>query len=115
MKPWFFQPDDPSEGLISTEEWIAIGALFSLTARELDVAILLFQARTRAHMSRRLARGESSVRKRIDKVFQKLNVRDKLGLVHRVWQVHRVLFNGAGASKAPRGQKDAPCKSADSD
>jgi DNA-binding CsgD family transcriptional regulator len=91
LKPWYLLPENPSEGLIATEEWIAIGEVFRLTARELNVAILLFQDRTRASMARRLARSPGGVRKRIDKVFRKLNVKDRVGLVHRVWQVHRVL------------------------
>jgi DNA-binding CsgD family transcriptional regulator len=101
LKPWYLLPEDPSEGLIATEEWIAIGELFHLTARELNVAILLFQDRTRASMARRLARSPGGVRKRIDKVFRKLNVKDRVGLVHRIWQVHRVLNSPEAAAKRP--------------
>src|SRR5262249_35091199 len=101
-------PANPADGLVSTEEWIEIGALFGLTGRELDVAILIFEDRTRAAMARRLRRSYGGIRKRIDRVFEKMNVRDKIGLVQRLWQVHRAITtkgrgsarNGKAASKA---------------
>jgi DNA-binding NarL/FixJ family response regulator len=105
VKPWFLLPENPSEGLIETEEWIAIGELFKLTGRELDVAILLFHDKTRASMARRLNRSTGSVRKRIDKVFHKLNVSGRVGLVQRIWQVHERLVRQAG-----RGGGAGPAK-----
>ena len=103
MKPWHLLPDNPAEELLTAEEWVAIGATFGLTGRELDVAILLFEDKTRASMARKLSRRPAGIRKRIDRVFQKMNVRDKLGLVHRVWRVYRALYFSTG-------HKDAPCK-----
>ena len=90
--PWQLLPHIPSEGLLSPEEWVGIGELFGFTGRELNVAILLFETKTRAGIARKLGKSAGSVRKRIDKVFRKMNVRDRVGLVHRVWHVHRKLF-----------------------
>ncbi len=99
MKPWYLLPENPAEGLLTPEEWIDIGTTFDLTGRELDVAILIFEDRTRAGMARKLRRSSGGIRKRIDKVFQKMNVQDKLGLVQRVWHVHNNL-------RAKRGESD---------
>jgi hypothetical protein len=112
VKPWYLLPEKPAEGLLTPEEWIAIGTTFGLTGRELSVAILIFEDRTRASMARKLARSAGGIRKRVDKVFQKMNVTGKLGLVQRVWQVHRTLFLDEKRGNSPdraRGHKDAPC------
>ena len=101
-KHWFLLPDKPFEDLLGLEDWITVGTTFGLTARELDVVILLFEDCTRQTICRRLHRGEASVRKRIDKVFRKMNVKDRLGLVQRIWHVHRALQSW--------GHKDAPCE-----
>jgi len=101
-KHWFLLPDKPFEDLLGLEDWITVGTTFGLTARELDVVILLFEDCTRQTICRRLHRGEASVRKRIDKVFRKMNVKDRLGLVQRIWHVHRALQSW--------GHKDAPCQ-----
>jgi DNA-binding CsgD family transcriptional regulator len=95
-KAWYLLPEKPAEGLLTTEEWIEIGSIFGLTGRELDVAILIFEDRTRASMARRLSRSSGGIRKRVDRVFRKLNVKGKLGLVQRIWHVHRALRSGAG-------------------
>ena len=104
LKPWYLVPDNSAEGLLTPEEWIAIGATFGLTGRELDVAILIFEDRTRASMARKLRRSSGGIRKRIDKVFEKLNLKGKLGLVQRIWRVYRRLFPARSG-----GHKDAPC------
>jgi len=101
-KHWFLLPDKPFEDLLGSEDWITVGTTVGLTGRELDAAVLLFEDCTRRTISRRLRRGEASVRKRIDKVFRKMNVKDRLGLVQRIWHVHRALQSW--------GHKDAPCE-----
>jgi DNA-binding NarL/FixJ family response regulator len=93
VKSRYLLPEKPADGLLTPEEWIAIGAAFGLTARELDVAILIFEDRTRAGIARRLSRSAGGIRKRVDKVFQKMNVTGKVGLVQRLWQVHRLLLS----------------------
>jgi DNA-binding CsgD family transcriptional regulator len=112
VKPWYLLPEKPAEGLLTPEEWVAVGSIFGLTGRELNVAILIFEDRTRASMARKLSRSPGGIRKRVDKVFQKMKVTGKLGLVQRVWQVHRSLFSGekrAFVEAEARGHKDAPC------
>ena len=100
--PWFLLPEKPSEGLLTSEEWVILGTTFNLTARELDAAILIFEDGTRMSIGRRLKRSPAAIRKRIDKVFKKLNVKDRLGLVQRLWQVYRTLY------PEREGHKDAP-------
>jgi DNA-binding CsgD family transcriptional regulator len=97
LKPWYLLPENPAEGcLLTPEEWIAIGSTFGLTGRELNVAILIFEDKTRASIARKLSRSPGGIRKRVDKVFEKMNVKGKLGLVHRVWHVYRALFSAKG-------------------
>jgi DNA-binding CsgD family transcriptional regulator len=93
-KPWYLLPENPAEGLLTAEEWIAIGSTFGLTGRELNVAILIFEDKTRASIARKLSRSPGGIRKRVDKVFKKMNVKGKLGLVQRVWRGYRTLFPG---------------------
>jgi DNA-binding CsgD family transcriptional regulator len=100
--PRFILPENPCDGLLAPEDWVAVGATLGLTARELAVAVLIFEDRTRRSIGRRLRRSAGGTRKRIDKVFKKMNVKDKLGLVQRVWQVHNAI--------EARGHKDAPCR-----
>jgi DNA-binding NarL/FixJ family response regulator len=90
-KPWYLLPDQPGADWISAEEWVEIGTVFGLTGRELSALILVFEDRTRRGLATRLKRSTGGVRKRIDKVFKKMNVTTKLGLVQRTLRVHDAL------------------------
>lgn len=98
-KPWFLLPDRPWLGLLTSADWAALGKTFGLTDRELKVAILIFEDRTRENIGRRLKRSRGGIRKRIDKVFMKLNIKSKLALIQRLWHVHR--------ARQPQEHKDA--------
>lgn len=87
-------PADPAEGLLSSEEWISIGIALDLSTRELCVAILIFEGQTRANIARKLHKNDGkpvspgTVRVYIDRLFQKLQVKDRVGFVLRIMRVH---------------------------
>jgi DNA-binding NarL/FixJ family response regulator len=58
-----------------------------LTNREIVVATLLMEGRTRKAISRRLKMSPETVRTHIDKLFLKLNVKDRLGLALRIARI----------------------------
>jgi len=74
----------PGEELLTAAEWQAIGLHFRLTRRELEVAVLLFEGKTRYQIARRLKCAPGTVRTYIDRLFAKLEVTDRLGLALRI-------------------------------
>jgi DNA-binding NarL/FixJ family response regulator len=80
-------PDNPGEGLLSAEDWIAVAARLRLTAREVSVAVLMFEGKTRLRIARQLGCAPGTVRVYIDRLFAKLNVEERVGLVLRVVRV----------------------------
>ena len=93
-------PGNPAAGLFTPEDWIAIGAALNLSPRELCIVVLIFEGRTRDSIARNLREADgtplstSTVRAYIDRLFEKLRVEDKVGLILRVVRVHRMLAVG---------------------
>jgi DNA-binding NarL/FixJ family response regulator len=85
-------PVNPAEGLLSAADWVKIGETLRLTPRELSIAAQMFDGKTRPQISRNLKCALGTVRVYIDRVFQKLNVRDRLGLVLRLVRIHWMLM-----------------------
>jgi DNA-binding NarL/FixJ family response regulator len=84
----FLVPNDPSEDFLTPEDWVNVGAAAKLTARELEVANLLFAGKTRAGVARRLQIDVETVRVYIDRLFKKLGVRDLRGMILRIARLH---------------------------
>lgn len=70
-----------------TADWQTIGETFRLTRRELSVAMLIFEGKSRYVISRRLRCAPSTVRTYIDRLFAKLQVKDRLGMALRIVRV----------------------------
>jgi len=87
-------PDDPSKDFLTPEEWLSVGMAFDLSSRELCVAILIFEGLTRSSIARTLHRADGkaissgTVRVYIDRLFDKLRVKDRVGFVLRILRVH---------------------------
>jgi DNA-binding NarL/FixJ family response regulator len=79
---------NPGEGLLSAEDWAAVAARCGLSARELSVATLMFEGKTRAQIARRLHCAPGTVRAYIDRLFAKLRVEDRLGMALRVVRIY---------------------------
>lgn len=77
----------PGEGLVATRQWKEIGARFGLTHRELSVAKLMFEGKSRYLISRQLNCAPSTVRTYIDRLFAKLQVEDRLDMALRIVSV----------------------------
>lgn len=77
-------PNDPSEDFLTAEDWVSLAAATRLTARELEVASLLFAGKTRAGVARRLQLNIETVRVYIDRLFKKLGVRNLRGMILRI-------------------------------
>jgi DNA-binding NarL/FixJ family response regulator len=81
-------PNDPSENFLTAEDWVNLAAVTKLTARELEVASLLFAGKTRAGVARRLQLDVETVRVYIDRLFKKLRVRNLRGMILRIARLH---------------------------
>jgi DNA-binding NarL/FixJ family response regulator len=97
---------------LTSEDWLAVAARLQLTARELSVAVLIFEGNSRFQISRRLGCAPSTVRVYIDRLFAKLQVRDRVGAVLRVVRVHRTLTQ---ETPGPVSHKDATCEGSEGD
>ncbi len=80
--------DDPAAEFLSGEDWVRVAVRAKLSTRELMVAILIFEGRTRMQIARRLRCALGTVRVYIDRLFAKLNVQDRVGLVLRIVRIH---------------------------
>ena len=81
-------PRHPGHGLLSSEDWVRVATRLQLTARELSVAVLLFEGKTRFQIARKLQCASGTVRVYIDRLFAKLNVKDRLGMVLAIVRLH---------------------------
>ena len=80
--------DHPGRDFLSPADWIQVGSLLRLSQRELVIAVLIFEGKKRASIGRQLGLSAGTVRVYIDRLFDKLNVEDRLGMVLRIVRVH---------------------------
>jgi DNA-binding NarL/FixJ family response regulator len=81
-------PENPGEDWVTDDDWALIAMHFQLSARELGVAVLLFEGNSRFQIAQKLACAPGTVRVYIDRLFAKLNVQDRLGMALRVVRVY---------------------------
>jgi DNA-binding NarL/FixJ family response regulator len=86
---------NPATALMSPEDWIRVAQELRLTARELTITVMIFEGKTRRAIARKLKSAPGTVRVHIDRVFGKLNVRDRVGLVLRIVAVRGQLADVA--------------------
>jgi DNA-binding NarL/FixJ family response regulator len=73
--------------MLSPESWAQVGQQLGLSARELSVAILILEGTSRSQIARRLQCAPGTIRVYIDRLFAKLHVEDRLGMVLRLIRV----------------------------
>jgi DNA-binding NarL/FixJ family response regulator len=78
----------PSDNLLSEHAWEHIAEEFGLSAREVEVARLVFSGKSREEIANELGCSVGSVRTYIDRVFKKLQVEDRLAMALRIVRVH---------------------------
>lgn len=88
FKEDLLSPENPGENLLSVEEWLTVARLLQLSGRERSVAILVFEGKSRSQIARELSCSPETVRVYIDRLFEKLNVHDRVELVLRIVRVH---------------------------
>ena len=101
-------PDNPADGLLGPEDWHIVAAQLQLSSRELSVAVLMFEGKSRFQIERRLKVAGGTVRVYVDRLFAKLNVRDRLGMALRVLRVH---LGNQTVGATPTSHKAATCES----
>jgi len=80
-------PANPGEDFLTGAEWVALANAVHLTTREIVVATLVLHGRTRKSIGRRLKLSPETVRVHIDRLFEKLQVQDRLGLALRIARI----------------------------
>jgi DNA-binding NarL/FixJ family response regulator len=98
---------NPGEGLLSDADWAALALEYKLTCRELSVAVLIFEGKTRYQIARALHCAPGTVRVYIDRLFAKLDVTDRLGMALRLVRLHLSLRPTAELSAS---HKSATCE-----
>jgi DNA-binding NarL/FixJ family response regulator len=87
----FLSPRNPGEEFLTGMEWVSMANSIGLTTREIVVATLLLQGRTRKGIAGRLKVSPETVRVHIDRLFEKFNVQDRLGLALRIARIREML------------------------
>ena len=82
--PALHVPANPGDDFLTGAEWITLAEMARLTTREMVVATLLLKGRTRKGIAHRLKLSPETVRGHIDRLFEKLNVKDRLGFGLRI-------------------------------
>ena len=82
---------DLAEKLISMEHWEKLTTVVGLSKRESIVARLIFEGKSRDFIAWDLGCAKGTVRTYVDRVYQKLNVGDRLELMIRLIGLHLTL------------------------
>jgi DNA-binding NarL/FixJ family response regulator len=67
--------------------WTEIADALHLTPREWEIVTLVFEGKTREAIANRLNVKVRTVRHHLERIYQKLDVNDKVGLVLRIIRV----------------------------
>jgi DNA-binding NarL/FixJ family response regulator len=96
-------PENPDEGLFTSDEWHAIGRALDLSERELAVTTFLIKGVSRQAIAHYLHKADGTcisadtVRVYIDRVFRKARVTDRVSLALRLARVYLMLRAGEHA------------------
>lgn len=75
---------EPLPELFSATRWRELASALELTRRQIEVARLICRGLTNEQIARELGRSASIVRGHSDKLYQRLNVHSRVGVVVRV-------------------------------
>lgn len=90
--------------MLSPEQWSEVADFLQLTPREWQVAVLLFEGKTRDSIARHLELSTRTVRQHLERLHVKLDVCDRVGLVLRIIRVRDEL-----AARSSSALADANC------
>lgn len=91
------EPANPAEGFLTSQDWVNIAIACKFTARELEVAVLLFEGGSRSRIARKLKLSAETVRVYIDRLYRKTRVSGNVGFVLRVVRLYLALNQDLGA------------------
>ena len=80
-------PEEPSQQLVSPDQWEQIALLLKLSEREQQVCRLLMDGHTRLSIASQLGIKGRTVRQYLEQIHVKLRVNNRVGLVLRIIQV----------------------------
>ena len=78
------KPNNPADGLLSSNEWDQVVGGLLLTPRESEVVRLAFQGMTRQMIAAELVMSPRTVRQHLERIYEKTNVDGRIGLVLRI-------------------------------
>ena len=84
--------ENPGIGLLTPEEWTNVAQTLRFTPREWQVATLVFEGKTQDAIAVHLNIRPRTVRQHLERLYKKVEVHDRVGLVLRVVQVHLLLL-----------------------
>ena|SRR5438128_6505459 len=97
-------PPNPGEDFLTGWQWIDIANAVQLTTREIVVAACLLQGLTRKGIAHRLKVSPETVRVHIDQLFEKLHVKDRLGVALRIARLRDVIIRDEPPPRKARGR-----------
>lgn len=77
-------PKPCGQDLLSAQEWADVAQALGMTARQLQITKLMFDDKTQRAIAATLGIVERTVREHLDRLYKKLNVHDRVGLVLRI-------------------------------
>ena len=96
---------NPSHRLMSDGQWKAVAQLARLSPRELEVCQRLFNGHTRSQVAEILGIRPRTVRQHLESIHDKLNVKDRIGVVLRLIQIRDWISRNYPCTSDAHGQE----------
>ena len=94
---------ETTSNIISADRWMQVGGELGLTPRELDVALCVVDDLSMSKIAKRLCIREETVHSHLARIYRKLGVRGRTGVVSRLFSAHLRLPPRAGMAREHTG------------
>jgi DNA-binding CsgD family transcriptional regulator len=81
-------PDERNSDVLSREQWERVRVELELSPRELDVARCVVDELSSVKIARQLDIAEPTVHSHLSRIYQKLGVRGRVGVVAKLFTTH---------------------------
>ena len=104
------RPDLTGRAVLSEGQWRSVAASLSLSPRELQITQEIFDDEKEAAIALKLGLSIHTVHTYLERVYQKLNVASRCGLLLRVFSEHLALRDSAarGSARFRHARGDSP-------